>query len=101
MERTAWRQTAVKDSSSAVARAWLWRRSARAAAVSLRSAAAALARQRDRGAHPGDDVPARVQDRRDQLMAGEIPAGADDAAGEQVRAAARQPLQQRLLPGPR
>ena len=44
MERIAWRQTAVKDSSSAVTGHGSWRRSARAAAASLRSAAAALAR---------------------------------------------------------
>ena len=52
------------------------------------------------GAHPGDDVPARVQDRGDQVIAGEIPVEAGHAAGEQVRAAARQPFQQGLLPGP-
>src|SRR6266851_9206125 len=46
MERTAWRQTAVKDSSSAVTRALSLRRRARAAAAWLRSAAAALARTR-------------------------------------------------------
>jgi hypothetical protein len=40
MERTEWRQTAVKDSSSAVTRAWFLRRSARAAATSLRSGGA-------------------------------------------------------------
>ena len=42
MERIVWRETAVKDSSSAVTRAWLRRRSAQAAAW-LRSTAAALA----------------------------------------------------------
>ncbi len=44
MDRMAWRTPAVNDSSSAVARAWFLRRSARAAACSLRSAAASLAR---------------------------------------------------------
>jgi hypothetical protein len=44
MDRMAWRRAAVKDSSSAVTRARLWRRSARAAAASVRSAAAPLAR---------------------------------------------------------
>src|SRR5271170_898352 len=44
MERTEWRQTAVKDCSSALTGALSSRRSARAAAASLRSAAAALAR---------------------------------------------------------
>ena len=44
MERIAWCQTAVKDSSSAVTVARFLRRSARAAAAWLRSAAAALAR---------------------------------------------------------
>ena len=34
--------------------------------------------------HAGDDVPACVQDRGDQLMAGKIPVEADDAAGEQA-----------------
>jgi hypothetical protein len=50
--------------------------------------------------HAGDDVSARVQDRRDQLMAGEVPVEAGHAAGEQVRAAFREPFQQGLLPGP-
>ncbi len=49
--------------------------------------------------HAGDDVPARLQDRRDQVMAGEIPVEADDQAGEQGRAALHEPFQQRLLPG--
>jgi hypothetical protein len=40
--------------------------------VELVKLAAGRQRQRDRGAHPGDDVPARVQDRGDQLMAGKI-----------------------------
>ena len=44
MDRMAWCQTAVKDSSSAVTGAASFRRRARAAACSLRSAAAALAR---------------------------------------------------------
>src|SRR5438128_752976 len=44
MDRIAWRHVAVKDSSSAVTGAWFLRRSARAAAASLCSAAAALAR---------------------------------------------------------
>ena len=44
MERIAWCRAAVKDSSSAVTGAWSLRRRARAAACSLRSAAAALAR---------------------------------------------------------
>ena len=39
------------------------------------------------------------QDRRDQVIAGEVPVEADDAVGEQVRAAAHQAGQQRLLPG--
>ena len=48
----------------------------------------------------GHDVPARVQDRRDQLMAGKVPVEAGHPAGEQVRAALREPFQQGLLPGP-
>src|SRR5260370_8353157 len=44
MDRIAWRHVAVKDSSSAVTGARFLRRSARAAAASLFSAAAALAR---------------------------------------------------------
>jgi len=44
MDRIAWRQAAVKDSSSAVTRLPSSRRSARAAASSPRRAAAALAR---------------------------------------------------------
>ena len=44
MERIACRQAAVKDSSSAVTGFWSLRRRVRAAAASLRSAAAALAR---------------------------------------------------------
>src|SRR5262249_38662729 len=33
--------------------------------------------------HAGDDVPARIQDRGDQLVAGKITVEADDQAGEQ------------------
>ena len=44
MDRIAWWRPAVKDSSSAVTGALFLRRRARAAAASLRSAAAALAR---------------------------------------------------------
>jgi hypothetical protein len=44
MDRIAWCRPAVKDSSSAVAMARFLRRSARAAACSLRRAAASLAR---------------------------------------------------------
>ena len=49
--------------------------------------------------HAGDDVPARRQDRRDQVIAREVPVEADDAAGEQARAAPHEPFQQGLLPG--
>src|SRR6266700_3754229 len=44
IDRIVWRQTAVKDSSSAVTGALSFRRRARAAAASLRRAVAALAR---------------------------------------------------------
>ena len=50
--------------------------------------------------HARDDVPARLQDRGDQVIAREVPVEADDAAGEQARAALHKPLQQGLLPGP-
>ena len=38
--------------------------------------------------HAGDDVPAREQDRGDQVIAGEVPVEAGDAAREQLRALA-------------
>lgn len=44
------------------------------------------------------DVPARVKDRPDQVMAREIPAEAADAVRDQVRTALHQPFQQDLLP---
>ena len=55
--------------------------------------------QRDALLHPRDHVPARVQDRGDQVVAGEVAVEADDEPGEQLRPALHQPLQQRLLPG--
>ena len=55
--------------------------------------------QGDARFHPRDDVPARVQDRGDQVMAGEVAVEADDEPGEQLRAAPHQALQQGLLPG--
>src|ERR1017187_1256193 len=56
----------------------------------------------DHGAGLGYFLPAAAgQDRGDQCMTGKIAIKADDAAGEQVWAAARQPPEQRLLPGPR
>ena len=45
--------------------------------------------------------PPACEDRRDQVIAGEVPVEADDAAGEQVRTALHEPFQQGLLPGSR
>jgi hypothetical protein len=56
-------------------------------------------RQGDAFFHAGDDVPARRQDRKDQLVAREVPVEADDQAGEQGRAALHEPFQQGLLAG--
>jgi hypothetical protein len=44
-------------------------------------------------------VPARVQDRGDQVIAGKVAVKAGDPARDQVRAAPHEPLQQGLLPG--
>ena len=63
-------------------------------------AAAFGRRQADPGLHACDDMPAGVQDRRDQVIAREVAVEADDAAGEQAGAAAGQAGEQRLLPGP-
>ena len=46
-------------------------------------------------------MPAGIHDRGDDLMAGEVAVEHENPAGEQVRLAADQPGQQRLLPGPR
>jgi Winged helix-turn helix len=44
-------------------------------------------------------VPAGVQDRGDEVVAGEVAVEADDEAGEQLRPRPDQALQQGLLPG--
>jgi hypothetical protein len=53
----------------------------RASACHQRAAALGR-RQADPGLHPGHDVPARVQDRGDQVVAGKVPVEADDAASQ-------------------
>src|ERR1019366_7458961 len=60
-----------------------------------------LSRQRQVALGPGHHVPAGIQDRGDDLMAGEVPVECEHPAGEQFRPAADQPGQPRLLPGPR
>ena len=64
------------------------------------AARAVLEGEADAFLHAGDDVPACAKDRGDQVIAGKIPVKAGHAAGEQVRAAAREAGQQGLLPGP-
>jgi hypothetical protein len=51
------------------------------------------------GSDPHDQVPARVQDRGDQVIAREITVRQEHSALEQLRPVADQPGDQRLLPG--